>query len=250
MAKYDDFGRPIYETAEEYNKAHKGGVCPRTYDSPVGDNYQQNKRKETHRHQSAAQRHANQTGAKKAKSMVMGIAVFFIVLNAIIIFYMFSMAGGVYEDSYDFNENWSTPDDEGYGEYIGDNTMPLPEGFETFTYNGQTYTLPESYEELVDEGFMEDGDGFYIDNPMLYDEELTVPDFVFGDGFTFESTYEDLEAYFGTPYYHYEDHSEPGYFYDSYEWCYDGEYESHYVSVTFLEGVMSDVVIDKIVYEE
>ena len=128
--------------------------------------------------------------------------------------------------------------------------MPLPEGFETFTYNGQTYTLPESYEELVDEGFMEDEDAFYIDNPMLYDEVVTVPDLVFGDGLTFESTYEDLEAYFGTPYYHYEDHSEPGYYYDSYEWCYDGDYESHYVSVTFLEGVMSDVVIDKIVYEE
>ena len=250
MAKYDDFGRPIYETAEEYNKAHKGGVCPRTYDSPVGENYQQNKRKETHHNQSAAQRHANQTGAKKAKSMVIGIVVFFMVLNAIIIFYMFSMPDGVSEDSNIFNEEWLMPDDEGYGEHIGDNTTPLPEGFETFTYNGQTYTLPESYEELVDEGFMEDGYGFYIDNPMLYDEAETVPDFVFGDGFTFKSTYEDLEAYFGTPYYHYEDHSEPGYYYDSYEWCYDGDYESHYVSVTFLEGVISDVVIDKIVYEE
>ena len=39
MAKLDDFGRPIYETAEEYNKAHKGGVCPRTYDSPKVASY-------------------------------------------------------------------------------------------------------------------------------------------------------------------------------------------------------------------
>ena len=42
MAKLDDFGRPIYETAEEYNKAHKGGVCPRPYDDPNGSNHQDN----------------------------------------------------------------------------------------------------------------------------------------------------------------------------------------------------------------
>ena len=32
MAKYDDFGRPIYETAEEYNRAHKTAGSAYTYD--------------------------------------------------------------------------------------------------------------------------------------------------------------------------------------------------------------------------
>jgi len=39
MAKYDEFGRPIYETAEEYNKAHRTESSTYTYDSPEGDAY-------------------------------------------------------------------------------------------------------------------------------------------------------------------------------------------------------------------
>ena len=252
MAKYDDFGRPIYETAEEYNKAHKGGVCPRTYDSPVGANYQTNTRKETHRQQSATQRYANQTGAKKAKSIVIGFAAFFLVFNMVLVFFIFHSVGLSFEENFEVNEDewFVTTDDEGYGEYIGDNTTPLPEGFETFSYNGQTYTLPENCEQLVNEGFMEDGYNFYIDNPRAFDEAEATPDFIFGNGLTFESTYEDLEAYFGTPYYHYEDYSDPEYLYDHYEWCYNGDYESHYVSITFWDGVISDVAIDKVMHEE
>ena len=155
MAQYDDFGRPIYETAEEYNKAHKGGVCPRTYDSPEGDNYQHNTMKKTKRYQSAAQRYAERNGSKKAKKMVLGLAVFFIVLNVVVIFSMFKMVGGVYDDYQDYDESWVDPDGEehGYGPYVGDDTTPLPEGFETFSYNGQTYTLPTSYQEILQMGF-------------------------------------------------------------------------------------------------
>ena len=299
MAQYDDFGRPIYETAEEYNKAHKGGVCPRTYDSPEGDNYQHNTMKKTKRYQSAAQRYAERNGSKKAKKMVLGLAVFFIVLNVVVIFSMFKMVGGVYDDYQDYDESWVDPDGEehGYGPYVGDDTTPLPEGFETFSYNGQTYTLPTSYQEILQMGFTleedydindlfpteyeeliafeEDEDGFtsamvrinnytgdeiplgkcmvdyfYIENPAAFDKAEPVPAFVFGDGLTFESSYEELEAYFGMPYYHYEDHSEEGYYYDSYDWAYYGEDEMHFVSITFWNGVIDSVGIEKRAYEE
>ena len=65
MAKLDDFGRPIYETAEDYNQAHKGGVCPRPYDSPVGENYQQK--------QSASKRYAKQANSYKIKVILGGV---------------------------------------------------------------------------------------------------------------------------------------------------------------------------------
>lgn len=298
MAKYDEFGRPIYETAEEYNRARRAGNNSRTYDSPEGDRYQHTAMKETYRNQSAAERYATRTGSKKAKTMVLGLVVFFIVLNVVIVFSMFNMVRGTYDDYQEFEESWIDLDDDGdgYGEYIGDDATPLPEGFETFSYNGQTYTLPTTFEEIdkmgfsleedYDESYMftdeyeelltlsdEDGfmyamvrvnnytgeeiplgkclvDYFYMENPNVFDEEETVPDFVFGDGLTFESSYDDVEAYFGIPYYHYEDHSDDYYHYDLYEWAYYGEDEIHFVSVTFLNSTIDNISIEKTAYEE
>ena len=113
MAKLDDFGRPIYETAEEYNRAHKGGVCPRPYDN--------------------SQKHATVATSKKAKPMVIGIAVFFLVLNTFIIVSVFSSLGfNDFEINQDYAEEWVDPD-EGY--YIGTDEYPLPEGFDTFYLN-------------------------------------------------------------------------------------------------------------------
>ncbi len=47
-----------------------------------------------------------------------------------------------------------------------------------------------------------------------------------------------------------EDHSEEGSFYDSYEWAYYGEKEIHFVCITFWNGVISNVGIEKRVIEE
>lgn len=291
MAKYDDFGRPIYETAEEYNKARKAGNNSRTYESPEGDAYQHTTIKETYRNQSVAQRHTTRQGSKNAKKMVLGLVVFFIVLNIGIVFSMFKMVDGIYEeDDVDFEEDWI-----GTEEYIGDAENPLPEGFETFSYNAQTCTLPTSFEDIVQMGLVleeydeevlfpreweemvtlydEDGvdtvlvrvnnhagddipmgkcmvDYFYIYNPALDDETETTPNFEFGDGLTFESSYEDVEAYFGTPYYYYEEETKYGNYYESYDWAYYGEDEIHYVTVTFWNDEMSSVSIEKKAYEE
>lgn len=253
MTQYDDFGRPIYETAEEYNKAHKKGVCPRTYDSPTGANYQRSTRKGAQQTSTATQRFSNQERSKKAKSLVIGTIAVLLVLNIIITTILVGSFGVSFDSDYDVNEeNWFDAmidvDESGTEEYLSDASTPLPTGFETFTYNGKTYTLPGSYEDLIDEGIMEEGGFFYIDNPLVYDYDATVPDFVFGDGLTFESSYEEVEAYLGTPYYHYEDHSDIDFIYDSYEWSYYGEEESHYINIVFVNGVMSDVMIDKTVY--
>ncbi len=276
--KYDDFGRPIYETAEEYNRAHKSGGT-----------HLYNTVEEPRKQRSATERHAMRAGSKNAKKLIVGLVVFVIAINVAIAFTVFSSLGGFSGESY---EDWiQFEDEEGYDEYLGDNSTPLPAGFETFTYNGETISLPTTFEELygmkfvldteysqydtVPSGYSElidliDADGnvfamvsvdnytedeiplgkctvdyFSINNPAVYDDTVEVPEFMFVNGLTFESTYEDLEATFGVPYYHYEDHSEEGYYYDSYEWCYYGEYESHYVTITFWNGEISDIAIQK-----
>lgn len=299
MAKVDEFGRPIYETAEEYNKAKKTGSRPRTYDSPEGDAYRHNPIKTDIRYQSATQRHVQQEGAKKAKKITLVVIIFIIMVNVGVVFSLFQGVSGVYDDIYqEFEEDWVEvgDDSDGNGEYMGDNTTPLPEGFETFSYNGHTVTLPTSYEEIAQLGLVpeeeswenelvpddyeelinmctENGtyigmirinnytgeeiplgkcmvDYIYIENTAIYVDEENVPDFVFGDGLTFESTYEDLQAYFGDPYYHYKDHSGDNYKYDSYQWMYYGDEEVQYVNVVFWHDEMSQVDIEKKSYED
>lgn len=297
MAKYDEFGRPIYETAEEYNKAHKRGNYSRTYDNPEGNAYKHETIKKTYSNQRGTGQYASQTSFK-TKSMIIGIAVCVITMVVILVF-SFSMVRSSYGVAEEPLEDWVDIEEvvDAEEEYIGDDTTPLPEGFETFSYNGQTYSLPTTMEEIFKMGFtleeeyyehtntmippeyddtlsLNNEDGtmvamvrvsnytdeemplskcqvsyFYIENPVAYDEEATVPDFVFGDGLTLESSYEEVEAYFGVPYYHYEDHSEEDCFYDSYQWEYYGEKEIHFVSITFWNGVISDVGIEKQVIE-
>jgi len=296
MAKYDDFGRPIYETAEEYNKAHRAGSNTRTYDSSEGDINRHKPVIKTYHSQSATGQYGTQKKFKKSTLLIIGVAIYFSVM---IVFLMFNMVRSSYGDAYEVMEEEVddiiiSSDDE-YGEFLGDTTIPLPEGFETFSYNGQTNTLPSSFDEVLEMGLFlegydeavlfpreceemvtlydEDGvvtvlvqvnnhteddmlmgkcevDYFYIENPVAFDETQAVPDFVFGDGLTLESSYEDSEAYFGVPYYHYEDHTEVDCFYDNYEWVYYGEEETHFVSITFWNGVISDVGIEKRAIEE
>ncbi len=299
MAKLDDFGRPIYETAEEYNKAHKGGVCPRPYDSPEGENYQHNTGNGTSRYKSVAQRHATVQGSKNAKKIVLMIVVFIIAVNVGIIFTMFQMVRGSFGDiEIGFEEDLvGTEEQEGYGEYLGNADMPLPEGFDKFKYNGYPCTLPAKfediwqmklsvpdydvmnevfyggYEEMLD--IYDDYTGtylgmirvmnpesesltmmdcmvdyFYIYNPALDDETMDTPNFKFGDGLSFESSYPEVEAYFGVPYYCYSEESEYGNLYESYDWAYYGEDEIHYVTITFWNGEMSSVSIEKRATEE
>ena len=296
--KYDDFGRPIYETAEEYNRAHRTAGSSHTYESPEGDAYKHNLIREMNRNQTAAQRHANRQGSKKAQNLILGLVVFAIAINLVIVFTMLHSVGLFSNGSYEnYAEDWiEIEENEDYGEYLGDCSTPLPEGFETFTYEGQFFELPTTFDEVLNMGYvmeveydeetlvpsgynefadLVDASGkifamisvdnytddeiplgkctveyFSISNPYLYDETQEAPEFEFCNGLTFESTYEDLEACLGVPYYHYEDHSEEGYYYDSYEWTYYGDYETHHVNIIFWNGEISDVSIQKSIDEE
>lgn len=299
MAKLDANGRPIYETADEYNKAHGTGSARHTYDSPEGDNYKHNTYKQTQSYQKAAEKQKPSSVAKNTKKIILIFVFVLIGINVGVVFSAFNVMrstyNSVYDNFMDFEEEWITfEEDEGYGEYLGDGSTPLVEGFNTFSYEGQTITLPTTYQEISKLGFTleegydedyeiepecyehvylnnEDGyiqvmirvynptdedlpirqcvvDYFFVNNDAAYNENGDVVDFVFGDGLTLESSYEQLEAYFGTPYYHYFDHSEESYYYDSYEWSYYGEDEIEYVSVTFWNGIISDVGIEKRAY--
>ena len=148
--KYDDFGRPIYETAEEYNRAHKRGSSTVNYTSAHGDTYQQRTTKSSAPKQSAAQRHATREGSKKAMSKVAGIIISILALN---IGAIFSLIGNIYEDvQIDYGEIGTESVDAilDSGEIWGDSDTPLPEGYETFTYNGVICTLPMSFGEILD----------------------------------------------------------------------------------------------------
>lgn len=310
MPKYDDFGRPIYETAEEYNKAHGTGSHVRTYDSSEGTDYKQKKTKKIYRAKGTTGQYVNQSTVKKRKSMAVGIGICFLAIAIVFISVIYEATGNAFEFDpvyIELEENWAeleenwddmeqaAVDVDGEAEYPGDDVTPLPEGFETFAYNGQMYSLPMTMEEVKQMGFTleaeydetyilpagyeetlilndEDGfagmvrvsnytdedlsldecvvDYFYMENPAAYEEDSAGVDFIFGGGLTFECTYEDLEEYFGIPYYHYQDYSEEGSYYDSYDWAYYGEDEIHYVSITFWNGVMADVGIEKRVMEQ
>ena len=294
MPKYDDFGRPIYETAEEYNRAHRDGNTTQSYSNIERKSNSQTVKKRSYGTQRTTGSDVKKTVSKKALVVAIGALVYILVIT------VFLMLNSVRSPVFEYEEQWVDMDEAALDnnvEYPGDDTTPLPDGFETFIYNDQSYSLPTSMEEINAMGFSleaeydetyilpteyeenlilngEDGfmaamirvsnymdeeiplakaqvNYFYIENPMAYDfnEDVMLPNFVFGDGLTFESSYDELEAYFGTPHYHYEDHSEEGSYYDNYEWSYYGEDEIHFVSVTFWNGVIADVGIEKRIFE-
>ena len=256
MAKLDDFGRPIYESAEEYNKAKQTSANKSFQNKGVPD---------------------KRVTYKKQKSPLVWIGIFFFALGIL------SIVVNVYDDirTPDFVVN-NQPEKEVY---------LLPEGFETFTYNGQIYTLPTSYDEIVKTGLvieeygledmvsgqymatldLIDADGIgimrgrisvvnpndfeipfgkctvnylYLQNPASYGAY-----FEFGNGFTFDSTIEDLEAYFGEPtsitHGYYDENTR----HDEYEWAYKDEDETHSVKIQFVNGKIRNVSIEKTIIE-
>lgn len=291
MQKYDDFGRPIYETAEEYNRAHGTGGSVFSRESFDAEANKHSVKATSAPKETAAQRHANRANSKKAKTIVIGVVAFFIALNAVIIFSMSNLVGSVgAQPEPVYPDTW----EDDYSEYLGDTETPLPVGYENFIYNGVAYTLPMKYDVISQMGFVleedyelddliptefnemlslyaDDGDTFamvivknntgesiplaqctveyfYIENPAAFDEIGITPDFSFGAGINFESTYEEVETYLGVPYYHYADHSEEGCYYDAYEWSYYGDDEYHHVNIVFWNGLISDISIQKEYY--
>ena len=92
---------------------------------------------------------------------------------------------------------------------------------------------------------------------MLPHTQDTIPDFEFADGLTFDSSYEEVELYFGTPWWHHEEYSEE-YDYHIYQWIYypeeanplEEQEDIQFVEVKFMNGVIESVSIEKRAYEE
>ncbi len=187
------------------------------------------------------------------------------------------------------------PDYEGTGAYTGelsDGDMALPAGFETFTLNGKTYSLPMTYEDFKTMGYnMERGfegslmepdtgetitflndygymvgsitvanhssivkpfeecmiESIYLNNDGAYDNGETL-DLVFGDGFTVNTTFEELESYLGAPCYTYYNKIDTGEVYEDYSWYYLGDKEYHDFYVSYINGEISTISIGKQIY--
>ena len=151
MAKLDDFGRPIYETAEEYNQAHRGCVCPRSYDSPDGANYQKK--------QTVAQRHATVQGSKSAMKKVLAILGVILSINVGAIF---SLLGNLADD---IEVGHVEEEVQVYDEYLNQGDTPLVEGYEKFFYNGEYYSIPTNYWKISQMGF----------ETVVYDADELIP---------------------------------------------------------------------------
>lgn len=148
MKKYDDFGRPIYETAEEYNQAHKRGSA-RTYGSADGDTYQHKTINETYHKQSAAQKHAMVQKSNSAKKAILIVTGFIILFNLGIVFAIFNSLGMV-DDSFMQEEVLQDRVVIESGEHYGTMDTPLPVGFDRFSYNGAICNIPLTFDEVLD----------------------------------------------------------------------------------------------------
>lgn len=85
-----------------------------------------------------------------------------------------------------------------------------------------------------------------FDNNSIYGDETPL-DLVFGGGCTFESSYEDIEAFMGTPTYRYIDNDEYSR-YENYTWYYSDMDVYEMLDLTFYNGVISNVSFESCEY--
>jgi len=202
----------------------------------------------------------------------------------------FSDFDGLYDEIYDELYDNFYDDDSYISEYPGTDDVPLPKGFNEFTFNGVAYSLPMSFAEFEQMGYtiadayigkeiddedyeyisILDENGYYagtigvfnyteadlpveqcvvayirLDNDAAYEEDaLSNLNFTFANGLDMNSTYEEIEAFMGTPSYYYKSNSSDS-DYESYSWYYhgdDGTYQC--VEIIFWDGTISGVSIE------
>lgn len=288
MAKTDSFGRPYYETAEEYNQAHRRAKASGSYGQ-----MQQEKKAYHHTVGTGTKKRYGQKNTQKVvASMAIGIA-------AIICVTMTLMIINVLDSGVRQEETWHEVETEqvfydGF-EQLGADDVPLAEGFDVVTYKAETYTTAMTYQEFIKvevplqvypspneelySGYSEnldlvDEDGQYLgfitienetdddltrgecrikqilfSNEAAYNEADTVPDVTFANGLDMTCTYEELEANLGVPTYKYTDEDAEGNIYESYHWEYYGASHSEYFCANFWNGVMTDVSVMVDMYE-
>ena len=281
MAKTDSFGRPYYETAEEYNQAHRQAKASGTYGQ-----MQQEKKAYSHTvGQGTKKQYGKRNDSKVIATMGLGVGV--MIMMAIVIMTSIADGGATPEQNW-YEEEYVESDDNQFVQ-TGTDDVPLAEGFDTVTYEGNAYTIPMTYEEFVlldvplqmypssgeeiaagdsETLDLEDEDGNYIgyirienetdeDMPRgkcmvkyisfssdasITEDIADTPDVTFGNGLDMTCSYEELEAYMGTPTYSYTDDND-GNLYENYQWEYYGEDHSEYFSATFWNGMLSEISV-------
>lgn len=112
-------------------------------------------------------------------------------------------------------------------------------------YVGRIRISNDTQEELAPEECTIDYIELY--NDAAYDSDIANIDIIFGNGFDMNTSYEELKAWLGEPYYVYEENSD-GSFYANYSWEYAGEDKYQYVDVYYLDGVISSITFEQFDY--
>jgi len=283
MAKTDSFGRPYYETAEEYNQAHRQAKASGTYGQ-----MQQEKRAYSH---TVGHGTKKQYGKRNDGKVIatMGLGVGIIIIAIVTILTMSMVDGGATPEQNYYEEDELMLDDDNFV-MTGVDDVPLAEGFDVISYEGVYYTIPMTYDEFclldvplqvypsggqeLSAGYfetldLEDADGNIIgyirienetdediprgecsikqmmfSSDAAYDGDMSkAPDVTFANGLDMSCSYEDLELNMGIPTYKYMDEDDEGNIYEAYHWEYYGENHSEYFYVNFWNGVMTDVSV-------
>lgn len=102
----------------------------------------------------------------------------------------------------------------------------------------------DTKEEIpLEEGIV---DYIYFDNRASYitDGSAAELDLIFGNGFGMTTSYEELEAWLGTPYYVSVDTSGDA-AYTTYEWIYNGDDKYQAIIINYLDGVITDIAFEQ-----
>lgn len=81
-------------------------------------------------------------------------------------------------------------------------------------------------------------------NDAAYDNNLEMLNLTFGNGFDMNTSYEELKAWLGDPYYVYEENMD-GSTYQNYMWEYNGDDKYQRIDIYYLDGVISEIEIEQ-----
>lgn len=145
MAKTDSFGRPYYETAEEYNQAHRK--------ARANGNYEQMQQAKTAYSHTTGRGAKKQYGQNKQKSWKSSSAIIALCILIAAVSYIVVLSIHIEDSIEPDNESWYEEEyiesDDANFEQIGVDNVPLEEGFDVVTYKGVSYDIPMLYEDFI-----------------------------------------------------------------------------------------------------
>ena len=276
-----EYERPNYETAEEYNRARrereaKMAAEQKLYDEEGNYNYNSGSN-------SGYEAPLNNSAGFKIVLSVIMIALFMVICGTVFVI-MRSEIGYIAEENIWDNLFHDFEDFDEEIEWLEERITPLPEGYSKFTWKGNEYSVPMSYDKLVETGFvlenfstktklepgnleyysfsMEDEEYYgslcftnygektqkitecTIDYIWFFGDEYFSPDITFFDGLSWDCSLEDINGFLGEPQYISTQTFENGDVYKSVTWDYCGDGISQGVVVCFYNDNMCSIAIE------